>query len=56
MSEAGLERLLVIGRRPLYMVIAMIIGAAVGLAVGPDIAVIKPLGDVFVSLLKFVVG
>jgi len=55
-SEVGLERLLVIGRRPLYMVIAMIIGAVVGLAVGPDIAVIKPLGDVFVMLLKFIVG
>jgi Na+/H+-dicarboxylate symporter len=42
---------------PLYwkLLIALVAGAIVGLAVGPDIDAIKPLGDLFLHLLMMVI-
>ncbi|MCD6503438.1 MAG: cation:dicarboxylase symporter family transporter, partial [Euryarchaeota archaeon] len=34
------------------ILIALILGAIVGAIVGPKIAVIKPIGDLFIRLLK----
>ncbi|KUK13685.1 MAG: Sodium:dicarboxylate symporter [bacterium 42_11] len=45
-----------LGKRPLFMLLAFFLGALVGYVAGPNVAVIKPLGDVFISLLKFLIG
>ena len=40
----------------LYRILAgLILGAALGLALGPKVAVISPIGDIFVNLLKMIV-
>lgn len=40
----------------LYRILAgLILGAAVGLAFGPEVAIISPVGDIFVKLLKMIV-
>jgi len=44
------------GKRPLYVLIAAILGAVVGYMVGPKIGFVEPLGLIFIRLLKFVVG
>ncbi len=44
------------GRRPLLMLVATLLGIVAGLAVGQPITSIKFLGDIFIYLLKFVVG
>ncbi|MDK2783024.1 MAG: hypothetical protein PWP49_1311 [Thermococcaceae archaeon] len=52
----GVEQVLKLGKRPLYALIAAIVGALVGWVAGPSAATIKPFGDVFIALLKFIVG
>lgn len=44
------------GRRPLAMLVATLIGIVVGWVVGEPITSIKFLGDIFIYLLKFIVG
>jgi len=44
------------GKRPLYVLIAAILGALVGYITGPQIGFLEPLGLIFIRLLKFVVG
>lgn len=40
----------------LYRILAgLVLGAVVGLAFGPDVSVISPVGDIFVKLLKMIV-
>ena len=48
--------MLKLGKRPLYALVAAFIGAIVGWIAGPSAATIKPLGDVFIALLKLIVG
>ncbi|SHM36082.1 Na+/H+-dicarboxylate symporter [Caldanaerovirga acetigignens] len=52
----GVERTLKLGKRPLYSLIAVIIGTIVGWVVGPNVSALKPFGDVLIALLKFIVG
>ncbi|MGB9812743.1 MAG: dicarboxylate/amino acid:cation symporter [Thermovenabulum sp.] len=40
----------------MYALIAVFIGAIAGWLVGPGVSVLKPLGDIFIALLKFIVG
>lgn len=56
MSNNQLAVPLRLGKRPLAMLIAFFLGALVGYVAGPDVAVIKPLGDIFIYLLKFLIG
>lgn len=44
------------GKRPLYVLIAAILGALVGYVIGPKINFVEPFGLIFIRLLKFVVG
>jgi len=44
------------GRRPLLMLLATLIGIVAGLGIGQPVTGIKFLGDIFIYLLKFVVG
>jgi len=37
------------------ILIGFVLGAIVGLIVGPSIAVIKPLGDLFIRLIKMLI-
>ena len=39
----------------LWIIIAMIIGIIVGIAMGPDASMFKPLGDLFIQLIKMLV-
>lgn len=39
----------------LWIIIAMIIGVIVGIAMGPDASMFKPLGDLFIQLIKMLV-
>lgn len=58
MAEANKQSAYTIkfGKRPLYVLIAAILGAVVGYMVGPRIGFVEPLGLIFIRLLKFVVG
>lgn len=53
---AELDTVLRLGKRPLYILMGALIGAIVGAIIGPEISVIKPFGDAFIYLLKFIVG
>ncbi len=44
------------GRRPLLMLVATLLGVIAGLVLGQPITGIKFLGDIFIYLLKFIVG
>lgn len=55
-ARAELELVLKIGKRPLLMLVATLLGAVVGWAVGEPITSIKFLGDILIYLLKFIVG
>ena len=44
------------GKRPLYVLAAAVLGAIVGALVGESIGVLAPLGQIFIRLLKFIVG
>lgn len=55
-SGAAFELALRPGRRPLMMLIATFLGILAGWAIGEPIASIKFLGDIFLYLLKFIVG
>ena len=39
----------------IWIIIAMIIGIAVGIAMGPEASMFKPLGDLFIQLIKMLV-
>ena len=39
----------------LWIIIAMVIGAVVGIQMGPDASMFKPLGDLFIQLIKMLV-
>ncbi len=39
----------------LWIIVAMVIGIAVGAAMGPEAAMFKPLGDLFIQLIKMLV-
>lgn len=53
---AELDTILRLGKRPLYILGGAVVGAIVGAIVGPEISVIKPFGDAFIYLLRFIVG
>ncbi|WP_198470081.1 dicarboxylate/amino acid:cation symporter [Acetomicrobium sp. S15 = DSM 107314] len=53
---AELDTVLRLGKRPLYILMGAVIGAVVGAIIGPEISVIKPFGDAFIYLLRFIVG
>lgn len=53
---AELELALRPGKRPLAMLVATLLGLIVGWVVGEPITSIKFLGDIFIYLLKFIVG
>ncbi len=53
---AELELALKPGKRPLAMLVATLLGLIVGWFVGEPITSIKFLGDIFIYLLKFIVG
>ncbi len=53
---AELDTVLRLGKRPLYILVGAVIGAIVGAIIGPEISVIKPFGDAFIYLLRFIVG
>ncbi len=55
-TGAELELALRPGRRPLMMLVATLAGLVVGWVVGEPITSIKFLGDIFIYLLKFIVG
>ena len=38
-----------------WIIIAMIIGIVVGIFMGPEAAIFKPLGDLFIQLIKMLV-
>ncbi len=44
------------GKRPLYVLVAAVLGAFVGYITGPQIGFLEPFGLIFIRLLKFVVG
>ncbi|RLG85505.1 MAG: hypothetical protein DRO15_07425, partial [Thermoprotei archaeon] len=54
--ERAFELALRLGKRPLAMLGACLIGIVVGWIVGQPVSNIKFLGDIFISLLKFIVG
>ncbi|MCS7233366.1 MAG: dicarboxylate/amino acid:cation symporter [Synergistetes bacterium] len=56
MSNNQLAVPLKLGRRPLLMLFAFFLGAIIGYLAGPKVVVIKPLGDIFIYLLKFLIG
>lgn len=56
MGAGSIEGIIKFGRRPLYVLIAAVLGGIVGFMVGPQISVIEPLGLIFIRLLKFIVG
>jgi len=56
LSDNQLAVPLKLGKRPLFMLVAFFLGALTGYVAGPNVAVIKPLGDVFIYLLKFMIG
>ncbi len=55
-TGAGFELALRPGRRPLMMLVATLLGLLIGWAVGEPVTSIKFLGDIFIYLLKFIVG